>query len=117
MIKLDIHGVHVTVDESLKKYITKKINKLEKYVPMISRESFHVEVYLEEIKSREGKQCECEVVVYLPKEVIRIREGTMNMYAAVDIVEEKLNRALVRYKEIHSVKLQHHLSRELPTES
>ena len=117
MIKLDIHGVHIKIDESLKKYISKKINKLEKYVPVMSRESLHVEVYLEESKGHDGKQCECEVVVYLPKEVIRIREGTINMYAAVDIVVEKLNRALVRYKETHSVKLQHHLSRQITSES
>lgn len=111
--KLDIHGVHTTLDDGLKKYINKKINKLEKYVPPTFRQSLHVEVYIEESRTHGGKQCECEVVVHLPKEVIRIREGTVNTYAAVDIVEEKLKQALLRYKETHTSKLQRHLSSRL----
>lgn len=117
MVKLDIHGVHTTVEEGLKKYITKKINKLEKYVSPQSRESLHVEIYIEENKTHGEKQCECEAVVHLPKEVIRIREGTINMYAAVDIVEEKLKQALLRYKETHDPKMQRHLSNRLSSET
>lgn len=108
MQNLDIHGVHVSLDDALKRYITKKINKLEKYVPSAFRESMHVEVYVEETKTHGAKQCECEVVAHLPKEIIRIREGTINMYAAVDIVEEKLKQSLLRYKEIHGIKQVRH---------
>ena len=109
MVKLDIHGVHTELDDGLKKYITRKINKLEKYVPQKSRESLHMEVYVEEIKTHGGKQCECEVVAHLPKETVRVREGTVNMYAAFDIVEEKLKQALIRHKETHDSKHQRHM--------
>lgn len=111
--KLDIHGVHFDLDENLKKYITRKINKLEKYISPDIRESIHVEVYVEETKTHREKQFECEVVWHLPKEVIRVREGTINMYAAVDIVEEKLKQALRKYKDLHHIgrKERHLLSR------
>lgn len=99
--KLDIHGVHTTVDEGLRHYIVKKINKLEKYVPTHARESMHVEVYVEESRTHSGKQCECEVVIHLPHETLRVREGTLNMYAAVDIVEAKLKQSLLKYKTQH----------------
>lgn len=101
MQNLDIHGVHFEVDESLKKYIAKKINKLDKYIPGDARESSRVEIYLKESKTNSGKQCECEAVFHLPKESIRIKDGTINMYAAVDIVEEKLKQALKKYKDLH----------------
>jgi len=99
--KLDIHSIHFEVDDNLRKYITKKINKLEKYIINEARDSLHVEVFMEEIKSQKDKKCQCEVVVHLPKEIIRIKEGTVNMYAAIDIVEEKLRIALLKYKDLH----------------
>ncbi len=98
---LEINGVHLELDENLKKYITKKINKLEKYISHASRESLKVEVYIQELKSHADKQCECEVLFYLPKETIRIKDSTMNMYAAIDIVEEKMKQALGKYKDQH----------------
>ncbi len=101
MEKLKIHGVHTEVDEKLKRYITKKINKLERYVPSHSKESMHVEVYVEESKTHNGKQCECEVNMYLPHEILRVRESTVNMFAAVDIVEAKLKQSLLKYKAFH----------------
>jgi len=99
--KLDIHGIHFEVDDNLRKYLTKKINKLEKYVINEARDSLHVEVFMEEIKSQKDKQCQCEVVLHLPKEIIRIKEVTVNMFAAIDIVEEKLKVALLKYKDLH----------------
>jgi len=101
--KLEIHGVHFEVDDNLKKYVTKKINKLEKYVMPEIRDSLHVEVFMDEVKTHGDKQCECEVVFHLPKDTLRVKEGTMNMYAAVDIVEEKLKQALKKYKDLHDM--------------
>lgn len=111
--KMTINGVHYTVDDNLKKYITKKINRLEKYLIAEAKQSFRVEVFMEEVKTHSDKQCECEIVMHLPKEVFRVKDGTVNMYAAVDIVEEKLRQALKRYKDQHDVarKERHLLSR------
>jgi len=99
--KLEIHGIHYSVDENLQKYISRKINRLEKYVAVDARQSFHVEVFMQEIKARSGKQCECEIVVHLPKEILTVKDSTVNMYAAIDIVEEKLKQALKKYKNQH----------------
>lgn len=102
MIKLEINGVHTDLDAKIKKYVTAKINKVEKYLPRHARESAHAEVFLKERKVKAKKECTCEVVLHLPKDTIRIEETTMNMYAAVDIVEAKLKNQLKKYKETHS---------------
>jgi len=102
MIKTEINGVHADLDAKIKKYVTTKINKIEKYLPRHARESAHAEVFLKERKIKAKKECTCEVVLHLPKDTIRIEETTMNMYAAVDIVEAKLKNQLKKYKETHS---------------
>lgn len=100
--KLDITGVHMEVSPDLRKYVVKKIAKLDRYMPKHARESAHVEVFLKEAKIKAKKECTCEVVMHLPKENLLTKETTMNIFAAVDIVEAKLKNQLKKYKETHS---------------
>ena len=100
--KLEISGVHTVVTPELQKYITKKVGKLDKFLPKHARESAHAEVMLKEVKAKNKKECVCEVVLYLPKEKLMTKEATLNMFAAVDIVEAKLKNQLKKYKETHS---------------
>lgn len=97
--KIDITGIHAEVEPEVAKYITKKIAKLDSYMPKHARKSAHAEVRLKEEKVKTKKQSTCEVMLYLPGEVITAKETTVNMYAAVDIVEEKLKSQLRKYKE------------------
>mgnify|MGYP000936512525 CR=1 FL=1 len=105
--KLEITGVHFSVDADLKKYATNKIGRLDKYLPRKSRESAHAEVFLKESKSKDKKECTCEVVLYLPQGKIATKESTMNMYAAIDIVETKLKNQIKKYKDTHGVNKLH----------
>lgn len=98
---ISIKAIHFELDNNLEKYITKKINKLEKYVPSTSKKSFKAEIILQEEKAQTDNKCKCELLFYLPKETIIIKDSTMNMYAAIDIVEEKMKVSLCRYKELH----------------
>jgi putative sigma-54 modulation protein len=99
--KIEVRGVHMNLDENLQKYITKKIGRLDKYVPRSNRESSHTEVQLKEAKSSTNRHATCEVTMHLPHETLFVKESTMNMYAAVDIVEAKLKQQLRKYKELH----------------
>lgn len=105
--KLDINGVHTVVTDDLKKYITRKIGKLDRYIPRKARESVHVEVFLKERVIKAKKECECEVILKLPGRTIATKEATVNMFAAVDIVEAKLRNQLKKYKDANSVRRIH----------
>lgn len=98
---MDINGIHTSVDKKLHDYVVKKIGRLDRFVPRHARESLHVEIYLKESKIKTKKQCTCEVVFKLPKETITTKETTINMFAAVDIVEAKLKNLLKKYKDTH----------------
>ncbi len=100
--KLEIAGVHTDASPRLKKYVTKTVAKLERYIPRKARGSVHVEVKLKEDKKQKNNQCTAEIIMYLPDETLTAKESTVNLFAAVDIVEEKLEQQLRRYKEKHA---------------
>lgn len=100
--RFDIHFIHSEHDDNLKKYVTRKIGHLDKYLPRHARTSAHAEVNLKEGKTGRattGRDCSCEVTLHLPHEVINVRETSVNMYAAVDIIELKLKQKIQKYKE------------------
>lgn len=100
--KLEITGVHMDTDEKLKKYVRKSVAKLERYIPRNARESAHVDVILSERKKQQDKQCVAEVIIYLPHDKLAAKESTINLYAAIDIVEAKLRNQLKKYKDTHT---------------
>lgn len=102
MQKLEISGIHIKPDERLKKYITRKLGSLDKYAPRHSRDSAHAEIKLKEHISKGKNESTCEMVLRLPQETLTIQETTQNMYAAVDIVEEKMKQQLKKYKSLHA---------------
>lgn len=102
--KMEIAGVHMEIEPKLHKYVTKKMGAMDKYLPRHARLSAYLEVFLKEQKIKTNSQYTCEVVLSLPQDVIRISETTMNIYAAVDIVETKLKNQIRKYKDAHSKK-------------
>jgi ribosomal subunit interface protein len=110
--KFEINGIHTVVDENLRKYVNKKIGRLDKYLPRHHRDSVHVVVELKESKAKDKNKYTCEVIMHLPHGGdIKVRESTMNMFAAVDIVETKLKLLIKKHKEQHaSGKLARHLT-------
>lgn len=99
---LEISGVHMQVSDDLRKYVTKKIGGLDRFVPRVARQSLHVQIMLKETKQKGAKECICEIIVHLPHENLTVIEGTVNIFAAVDIAETKLRSQLRKYKELHA---------------
>lgn len=99
---IDISGVHTEVSDDLRKYLTKKIGSLDRFAPKSARQSMRAQVILKEQTQKGAKECVCEVTLQVPHESLYCSEGTVNMFAAIDIVEVKLKHQLARYKDLHS---------------
>jgi len=99
--KFEIQAVHTKVDIALKKYVTRKIGGIDKYLSRHDRDSAHGEVILKEVKSKDNNNFVCEVTLHLPHGTINVREAALNMYASVDIVETKLKQQIKKHKEQH----------------
>lgn len=106
--KLEINGVHYEITPKLNTYVRNKLGKIDKYIPRRARESAHMEVFLKEIKIKAKKECECEVILRLPNDTLTVKESTINMFAAVDIVEAKLKNQVKKYKTKHGSPQLHH---------
>lgn len=99
--RIVITGVRYTTDESTKKYVHKKIGGLDRYMSRHVRRSAHAEVKLKLVNRANGNKYECDVIIHLPEQRITAKDTTMNMLAAVDIVEEKLRVQLKKYHDTH----------------
>lgn len=95
---IDITGIKYDVNERTKKYIVNKVGKLDKYVPLHARKSMAADVKLREVNRDHGNKYEVEVILQVPEKVITAKDSTLNMLAAVDIVEAKLIAQLRKYK-------------------
>lgn len=98
---IDTAGINFDLSDDIKKYITKKLGRLDKYMPRHARKTARLEVKLRETNNRLGNKYECEAVLHVPGPQLQAKEATLNMFAAVDIVEAKLKNQLVKYKEAH----------------
>ena len=99
--RLEIRGIKFEIEPKLEEYIQKKIGRLDRFVSRHDRESLHAEVILKEQAIKAKKQYQCEVILHLPHDTVVTKESTINVYAAVDIVEAKLRNQLKKHKELH----------------
>lgn len=100
MIKLNVTGNRYELDEKLLEYVEKKLGGLEKYLPRDVRQTAQGEVVLSyDPSGKEGNHYVCECIVKVPQAKLQAKEGTGNMFAAVDVVEAKLKVQAARYKQ------------------
>ncbi len=98
-------GTNLELSDDIKKYIQKKIGRLDKYIPRHARRTAAADVKLRETNNRLGNKYECEVIISLPNRQVQATEATLNMFAAVDIVEAKLKNQIIKYKQEHIANL------------
>ncbi len=105
--QVDISGIHYEVSADLKKYITKKLSRLDRFAPRKARSMMHIDVKLTELKTKSDRN-QCEIIVHLPDQQLTAKESTVNMFAAIDIVETKIKNQLTKYKDMHGGDKQDH---------
>jgi len=93
-----ISGVKYDVDEMTKRYVVRKISRLDKYAPRQARKGASAEIVLKEVNRAHGNKYEAEVTIKLPGKTITAKDSTVNALAAIDIVETKLIAQMTQYK-------------------
>lgn len=96
-----ISGVKYTPDETTKKYVRRKVGRLDRFLPRHARRSATAEVKLKEVNRDYGNKYEAEILLSVPEKQLTAKDSTVNMLAAIDIVEAKLSNQLRKYKEQH----------------
>ncbi len=96
---IDITGIKYEVNEKTRKYVVDKVGKLDKFVPLHARKSMVADVKVREVNRDHGNKYEVEVILKVPEKTITAKDSTMNVMAAIDIVEAKLISQLRKYKQ------------------
>ncbi len=94
-MKFIIHGKNVEVTDALKSYVKEKLGKMEKY----SRHIVDVNVELSVHKNPRIKNNQLvTVTTSVNGLMLRSEESSTSMYAAIDLVGDKLERQLKKYE-------------------
>lgn len=101
---IDIVGQKFDLDEDIKRYVRKKIGRLDRYLSRHARKSVKAEVKLRDVGKNHGNKYECEVILHLPSDTVMAKDSTLNVFAAVDIVEAKLKNQLRKYKDMRTTR-------------
>lgn len=97
--KIEINGNDYKVEEPLKKYVEKRLGKLDKYLPRGSKKDVVCKVVVEEIGKGKSDKYEISVAMELTGgKVIAAKDQCTNVFAGVDLVEAKLLGQIRRYK-------------------
>lgn len=91
-MKYNIRGNKIEVTEAINDYITSKVSKLEKYL------DDNDEVEAKALISTRGKDQKVEVTIWSGKYNIRAEEVNPDLYAAIDLVVDKLERQFKKYR-------------------
>ena len=92
-----ITGKNLDVSDAMKAYISRKFEKLDRYLPAI--DEIRVELTKEPTKSAQDRHV-CQVTVRSVRggAILRAEERAADVRDAIDAVIEKMYRQLVRYK-------------------
>ena len=91
-MQVTVIGRHIEATEALKQYATEKFSRLDKYLP----KTIQVVVTLSVVKKVHHI---AEAVIKSNGLLIQASEETEEMYSAIDLLIEKIERRVRRYKE------------------
>lgn len=89
-MKYNIRGNKIEVTKAINDYIEEKLSKVDKY--------FDDDVEAKAVISTKGREQKVEVTIWSGKYNVRAEESNEDLYAAIDLVVEKLQRQLKKYK-------------------
>ncbi|WP_203641614.1 ribosome hibernation-promoting factor, HPF/YfiA family [Levilactobacillus andaensis] len=93
MLTFNIRGENIEVTDAIRDYVEKRISKLEKYFDNKVEAIAHIN-----LKVYQNKTSKVEVTIPLPYLTLRAEETSPDLYASVDLVTDKLERQIRKYK-------------------
>lgn len=98
-MQLSITGHHIDVTEPLKSYVTDKLDKLDRHSDQIT--NVHVVLSVEKLIQK------AEATVHVSGAELFADAETEDLYAAIDLLSDKLDRQLIKHKEKTIARHQH----------
>lgn len=95
-MQLSITGKNLEINDNLRKYVEKKIGRLERFLPNIIDGRVELAV-ADGARAAEDRQI-AQVTLRTKHAILRAEEASADMFASVDAVFEKMQRQIDRHK-------------------
>ncbi|MGQ9490600.1 MAG: ribosome hibernation-promoting factor, HPF/YfiA family [Anaerolineae bacterium] len=95
-MQLSITGKNLEINENLRKYVEKKIGRLDRFLPNIIDGRVELAV-AEGARAAEDRQI-AQVTLRTKHAILRAEEASADIFASVDAVFEKMQRQIDRHK-------------------
>jgi len=93
MLTYNVRGENIEVTEAIRAYVEKRISKLNKYFTDANEATAHVN-----LKVYSNKNAKVEVTIPMPYLTLRAEETSPDLYASIDLVTDKLERQIRKFK-------------------
>lgn len=99
MIQIQLTGRKYEIDKELKKYVNRKLGKLDKYLPRQHKAmGMSVEIFRDP-SGKEDNRYKVKAILEVAGPDLVAETATINPHSAIDIVEQKLRLQIKRYKD------------------
>ncbi|MEW5872585.1 MAG: ribosome-associated translation inhibitor RaiA [Chloroflexota bacterium] len=95
-LEVDIYGRSMEVTDRIKDYVTKKVSKLDRYLPEIEEARVDL-AYVKSARSAGDRQV-AQITVRGKGFILRSEERSDDVFAALDTALERMQRRIERYK-------------------
>ena len=97
--KIEISGKGYKIDEPFKKYVGKRLGKLDRYLPRGTKKDVVMKIIVTGVGKTKGEKYDIAATMDIPGgKVIAAKDECSNVFAGVDLVEAKLTGQIRRYK-------------------
>ncbi len=101
-LNYNVRGENIEVTPAIRDYVEAKVGKIEKYFDDNLFGNVHAN-----LKVYSDKTAKVEVTITLPNIVLRAEETSPDLYGSVDLVSDKLERQIRKYKTKVNRKFRH----------
>ncbi len=98
-LEIEIYGRSMEVTERIKDYVTKKVSKLDRYLPGIEEARVDL-AYVKSARSAADRQV-AQITIRGKGFILRSEERADDIFAAVDTALDKMQRRIERFKGKH----------------
>ena len=92
-MQLTISGHHLDLTKALREYVTAKISRLDKHHDQIT--NTHVILSVDKLRQK------AEATLHIAGADLFANAESQDLYAAIDLLSDKLDRQLIKHKEKH----------------
>jgi len=98
-MKMTLRATHLEITDPIQKYVEKKLGELDKYVSEGTMMEIDAEVARTTNRQQKGDVFVANANIVLPGALLRAETEHEDLYAAIDLLKDELQRELRRHKE------------------